>query len=72
MSVVCHNPSRDRHQISNGDRRLDITFTIDWGTTDLRDTNSKVLTFCSFECLSEWATDRAAAHDNTTLIEGGS
>lgn len=71
MTVVCHNPTGEgRHEIAEGARRLELAFTVDWGDADLRDTHAKPLMFCSFGCLSEWAFEKAAQHDTSTLVEG--
>lgn len=71
MAVSCQNPSRDKHEIPDGGRRLEIKpLTIDWGSSDLRDGWQGDYTFCSFACLSEWAAARAAEHDEHVLVDG--
>lgn len=73
MTAVCHNSPEGaphRHEIPDGTRRLDLSFRVDWGDTDLRASHEKPLVFCSFQCLSEWALAKAIDHDGRTLTEG--
>jgi hypothetical protein len=73
MTFVCHNSPNgagDTHEIPVGARRLDLTFAVDWGDEDLRDSHSKPLVFCSFACLAAWAEAKADEHDQHTLEEG--
>lgn len=60
----------DLHTIPDGARTLSLTFDVDWGDTDLRESHSKPLTFCSFRCLTGWAADKAAQHDSVTVTDG--
>lgn len=69
-SVYCSNPDVERHEINDGDRRMDLSYKINWGTDDLRDEWQGAYTFCSFKCLRDWADKRASEHDGTTLKEG--
>jgi actin-related protein len=71
--TACHSSphgAAETHEIPDGARRLDLTFTVDWGDDDLRGSHEKPLTFCSFKCLSEWAATKAADHDGNVLKEG--
>lgn len=70
MTDVCQNPSRDRHAIATGSRKLSLVFTVDWGDDDLRATHEKPLTFCSFRCLAGWASAKADEHDGTVVADG--
>lgn len=69
-AVLCANPARDRHEIAKGDRRVDLVFALDWGDDDLRASHSKPLSFCAFQCLAEWAAEKAGQHDGHVLKEG--
>ena len=69
--VLCMNPERDRHTIAKGERRIDITpLAVDWGATDVRPSWQGTYTFCCFECLAAWASERAADHDGRVVSEG--
>lgn len=72
MSVMCHNPVGDRHEIPDGDRKITLTAIVVWGANDLRDDWTGDYTFCSFACLADWATERASDHDGHELHEGAS
>lgn len=63
------NGAGDTHEIAEGQRRLDVTVAIDWGTDDARDDHEKTVPFCSFKCLSAWAAGRAIAHDGRTVLK---
>lgn len=68
---VCHNPARAAHEIADGARTITIpALTITWGKHDLRDDWTGAYTFCSFKCLADWATEKAAQHDGASLVEG--
>lgn len=54
----------------DGDRRHDIAIRTDWGAQDEREPHSKTAAFHSFKCLSDWATELAANHDNRVLVSG--
>lgn len=64
------NGAGDTHDIPAAARRLDLSFTVDWGYEDLRVSHTKPLTFCSFGCLSKWAAVKAGEHDGHVLKEG--
>lgn len=67
MSAVrCHAPDCG-NRIEDGARSVGIRLTVDWGEKDLRDAHTKGVTFCSFGCLSDWANERAADHDQRVL-----
>jgi hypothetical protein len=68
--VLCQNPERDRHEISEGARKIDVDLRVDWGADDQRSGHAKTVSFCSFACLAEWAAGRAAEHDAHVLVEG--
>lgn len=69
MGVACHNASAVRHEIADGERKLELRVTVDWGDNDLRDSHEKPMVFCSFACLSEWAGEKAVQHDSRTVTE---
>lgn len=58
-----------RHDIADGQRRLDVTVDIDWGTDDERNTHEKTLSFCSFAHLAAWAGERGIQHDGRTVLK---
>lgn len=67
MSVVCQNPKRDRHECA--ERLISIEpLAVKWG--DIRDDWQGDYSFCSFQCLSEWASEKADQHDGHVLREG--
>lgn len=71
--MPCHYTAAgagDTHEIPDGNRRLDLRFTVDWGDEDLRVSHTKPLTFCSFGCLSKWAAAKELDHDGHVLKEG--
>lgn len=70
MTVVCQNPTRDKHEVPAGGRKITLTGIVVWGQKDLRDDWSGSYVFCSFACLSEWAAQRAGDHDGVVLREG--
>lgn len=71
MAVVCGNPLRDRHEIADGDRRVDIRpLAVNWGDGDLRADWEGNYFFCSFGCLSDWASEKASQHDGRVVVEG--
>lgn len=70
MTIVCHGPGRERHEIEESARRVDLRFSIDWGGDDVRESHSKPLTFCSFQCLADWAAEKTEQHDGHVLVEG--
>lgn len=60
-----------KREIGDGDRRIDVTVDVDWGTDDLRDPPpAKTTSFHSFDCLALWARDRAVQHDGVVVKEG--
>jgi hypothetical protein len=69
MPLQCHNPTRERHEIPEGDRRVSLV-RIDWGKADLREGWEGEYRFCSFRCLAEWAAEKADQHDGRVLVEG--
>jgi len=70
VSVVCQNPALPPHEIADGARKVTLSAIIVWGQDDLRDDWSGDYVFCSFACLSQWATTRATDHDGVVLREG--
>lgn len=73
MKTVCGfsaNGAGDVHEIADGARRVDVAVRVDWGADDARATHEKPLSFCSFNCLSEWAAAKAAEHDDRLVVEG--
>jgi hypothetical protein len=73
MAVACHHApggAPGSHEIADGDRLLSLSFGVDWGDADLRDSHEKPLTFCSFACLAGWASEKSEQHDGRTLVEG--
>lgn len=52
-----------KHEIEEGDRRLELTLRVDWGDEDEREDTGKVIVFDSFACIAQWAWDRSAQHD---------
>lgn len=60
-----------KQEIADGARHIVATVTVDWGTDDLRETQpAKTGVFHSFQCLEQWAHDRAEAHDDVVVAEG--
>lgn len=71
MSVVCNGPGGERHEIAEGKRRITIpVLHIDWSDEDIREDWQGDYVFCSFGCLEEWATEKAADHDGRVVKEG--
>lgn len=71
--MKCSAPvtAAEAHELKDGARRIEIpALTIDWGKNDLRDTWTGAYTFCSFQCLAAWATEKAEQHDMMVLSEG--
>lgn len=68
--MPCDNPTGDRHDIPTDGRRLDVGFKINWGDDDIRDQWQGSYGFCSFQCLADWASQRAADHDQHVLKDG--
>lgn len=65
----CNAPDCGR-EIAKGERHITLTAGIDWGANDLRKPWQGDYVFCSFGCLSDWASARAADHDGHVLKEG--
>ena len=70
MSVLCQNPTRPKHQIADGDRKVTLTAIIVWGQDDERGDWTGDYVFCSFGCLADWAATRAGDHDGIVLRNG--
>lgn len=68
-AILCAGPTRARHEISDQDRRLDVSVAINWGDLDEREESAKVSSFCSFKCLADWAANRGIAHDGRTVLK---
>lgn len=71
--MKCSAPvtASEAHDARAGKRRITIDkLTIDWGNNDLRDQWTGAYTFCSFDCLAKWATEKSLQHDDTVLTEG--
>lgn len=68
-ATLCSGTRRARHEISDEDRRLDVSVLIYWGDLDEREESAKVSPFCSFQCLADWAADRGIAHDGRTVLK---
>lgn len=52
------------------DRWLTLTLSLEWGADDLRAPWDGEYEFCSFKCLAQWASEKAAVHDGHVLVEG--
>ncbi len=61
---VCKRVRKD------GERWITFTLTVDWGADDLRAAWNGDYALCSFKCLAQWASEKAAVHDGRTLVEG--
>lgn len=60
-----------KRDIADGARRVTLELSMDWGNSDLREpAPPKRYLFCSFACVSQWAQDRALAHDGVVVTEG--
>lgn len=55
---------------AKGDRWITFTLAVDWGADDLREAWNGNYLFCSFKCLTQWASEKAAQHDGKVLTEG--
>ena len=73
--MKCNAPvsAAEAHKIPAGGRRITIpALSIRWGDKDIRDDWVGDYTFCCFQCLAEWATEKSEQHDDRTLVEGDS
>lgn len=71
--ATCANPTltaEQAHQVGDGDRHVKVNVKLDWGAGDIRGDWEGDLSFCSFGCLEEWATEMAARHDAHVLEHG--
>lgn len=60
-----------KREIAPDARTIQVDVWVDWGSDDLRpQPDPKRYVFCSFKCASDWAADRAAAHDDVVVKEG--
>jgi len=67
--MLCENPKRERHDIPDGGRKIELNAVVNWGDDDQRDDHAKTRRFCSFACLADWAAERAAQHDGRVLAK---
>ena len=55
-------PAGVAHEIGDGGRT--VTITVDWGADDSRVQHEKTMSFCSFRCLANWASNASSKHDD--------
>lgn len=60
-----------KSELQPGDRVHVMRLDTDWGAGDIRPpAEGKSAAFCSFACLSRWASEKSVEHDARVLVDG--